>query len=80
MKLRNRELVNLTSCLGKVAFETFEQAKAVVERGRKGMHSVKRGIYRCPICAKWHAGQHSPQTKAKELIRKRKALRFSQDD
>lgn len=65
-------LVELTSCLGKVAFDTFAQAKAIVERTRRGPADAKHGVYRCPACEKWHVGRHSPTSKAKRSIMKKR--------
>jgi hypothetical protein len=66
-------LIELCSCLGKIAFDSYAIASKAVQRGRKGRNSVKRDVYHCSACGKYHAGQRSPETKAKKILRKRKS-------
>jgi hypothetical protein len=79
--MKNRDLVAITSCLGKVAFHTYDQAKAVDKRSRKGSNSERRGAYHCPICGSWHLGHQSPATKAKKMLgKKRQAQSIAPDE
>lgn len=64
-------LIELCGCVGKVAFDTYDLARKAVQRGRKGTHSIRRDVYHCKTCGKYHAGQHSPTTKAKKRLRRR---------
>jgi hypothetical protein len=70
--MKTRDLISLMSCIGKIAFDTYDQAKAVNDRSRHGMNSQHRGFYRCPICRRYHIGHRSPTTKAKKILRKNK--------
>lgn len=64
-------LVEITSCIGKVAFASYDQAKAIVERGKRGPNSQHRGVYRCPVCEKWHVGRRGPTSKVKRRLTER---------
>jgi hypothetical protein len=68
--MKNRDLVAITSCIGKVAFQTYDQAKAVNERAKRGINGERRGFYRCPICKLYHIGHQSPTTRAKKRLRR----------
>jgi hypothetical protein len=72
--MKNRDLVAITSCIGRVAFHTYDQAKAVDKRSRKGSNSERRGAYHCPVCGSWHLGHQSPATKAKRRLRNQQRL------
>ena len=64
-------LIELCSCFGKIAFESYAIASKAVQRGKKGRNSVRRDVYHCQACGKYHAGRRSPETKAKKRLRNR---------
>lgn len=64
--METRDFAELSSCIGKVAFSSWHMARAALERGRKGMHNIRRGIYKCNVCGKWHAGQRSRRARKKD--------------
>ena len=69
-------LIELCGCLGKIAFDSYEVARKAVQRGKKGRNSVRRDVYHCHTCGKYHAGRRSPETKAKKRLK----MRILQDD
>jgi hypothetical protein len=50
----------LSSCAGKVSFETFDQASAVVKARQRGKFKGTRSVYRCGVCRKFHIGGTPP--------------------
>jgi hypothetical protein len=64
-------LIELCSCFGKIAFDSYEVARKAVQRGKKGRNSVRRDVYHCHSCGKYHAGSRSPETKAKKRLKNR---------
>lgn len=42
-------------CIGKVTFESFALASKV-NKARGGRRDLKRQVYRCRCCRKWHLG------------------------
>lgn len=71
-------LIELCSCFGKIAFESYAIASKAVQRGKKGRNSVRRDVYHCSACGKYHAGRRSPETKAKKQL-KRRILELADD-
>jgi hypothetical protein len=61
--MKSRDIANEHGCEGKVAFVSFQEATGANERRRRGMHSVRRGIYKCPVCGNWHMGRRDGKRK-----------------
>jgi len=68
-------LVELTSCIGKKPFDSYDLARAIVDRSRRGPNGARRAAYRCPTCDKWHIGRRSETSKAKRTIRRERIER-----
>ena len=59
--------IKLVHCEGKVAFESFKQANDI-EKKRSKSKMLKRSVYKCKICGKWHLGSIDAQQKEKRRL------------
>lgn len=64
-------LIELCSCFGKIAFDSYAIASKAIQRGKKGRNSIRRDVYHCSACGKYHAGQRNPVQKAKRRLKQR---------
>jgi hypothetical protein len=56
------------SCLGKVSFDTFTQANAILKRNST-QHRAGRSSYHCIHCHKWHIGTSNGAREGKKAAR-----------
>lgn len=62
-------------CIGKVAFDSYGQVKAVLDRNQTKSRPG-RSVYRCGHCGLWHIGSdkgHVAKKKAAEFKERKKA-------
>lgn len=57
----------VTSCQGKVGFESYVLADAARKRGERN-RDRKRCVYRCTVCHKFHLGQSTVQSKSRRRL------------
>lgn len=69
-----KTLPSSVGCDGKVAFDSFKLANAVVKRHGTDDARRCRTAYRCGHCGKWHVGNNKGQSQRKEAasLRQRK--------
>ena len=60
-------------CTEKIGFTSLEAAKKVAHRGSRGMHNLRRTVYRCQICGLYHLG-------TKQKVRKMDARRETRNN
>lgn len=54
-------------CHGKEAFGSFSLAHEVNKARGKGRRGVRRGVYRCSVCAQWHIGLRNKQARKRRI-------------
>lgn len=66
---RGRELHRVTSCTGKVRFDSFALAERARTRPSKRRGAVARSVYHCKLCNGYHLGCSVPKSARQRVPR-----------
>lgn len=65
-------IASYTACMGKVSFETFDDAERAAKRTRECGYGRNMRAYRCPSCHKYHLGHDVIGTPKKYRFKNRR--------